>query len=89
MHKFIPRNKNPHLIFVILVFDLRILGFEFGFSMFVGFCGFFGGACGYVEGCWWWRLWLWISGFAVNGGGAGFRCSWVLMREMGFWEKRC
>ena len=37
MHKFIPRNKNPHLIFVILVFDLRILGFGFGFSMFVGF----------------------------------------------------
>ena len=39
MHKFIPKNKNPHLIFVILVFDLRILGFGFGFgfSMFVGF----------------------------------------------------
>ena len=37
MHKFIPINKNPHLILVILVFDLRILGFGFGFSMFVGF----------------------------------------------------
>ena len=37
MHKFIPKNKNPHLLFVILVFDLRILGFGFGFSMFVGF----------------------------------------------------
>ena len=35
MHKFILKNKNLHLIFVILVFDLRILGF--GFSMFVGF----------------------------------------------------
>ena len=49
MHKFIPRNKNPHLIFVILVFDLRILGFRFGFSVFVGF---FGGGCGCVKGCW-------------------------------------
>ena len=36
MHKFIFRKKNPHLIFVILVFDIRILGF--GFSVFVGFC---------------------------------------------------
>ena len=35
---------------------------------------FFGGGFGYVEGCWWWRLWLWVSGFAVGGGGAGFGC---------------
>ena len=40
MHKFILRNKNPHLIFMILVFDLRILRFGFGFSVFVGFCEF-------------------------------------------------
>ena len=52
-----------------------------------------GGGCGCVEGYWWWRLWLWISkfvvggggawlmvvdsGFAIGGGGDGFRCSWV------------
>ena len=38
MHKYIPRNRNPLLIFVILVFDLRIpgFGFGFGFSVFVG-----------------------------------------------------
>ena len=36
--------------------------------------GFFGGGCGYVEGCWWWRLWLWVSRFAVGGNGAGFGC---------------
>ena len=35
-HKYIPRNGNPLLIFVILIFDLRIPGFRFGFSMFVG-----------------------------------------------------
>ena len=28
-------HQCPHLIFVILVFDIRILGF--GFSVFVGF----------------------------------------------------
>ena len=48
MHKFIPKNKNPHLIFVILVFDLRILGFRFGFSVFMGFWLW----------VFWWRLWL-------------------------------
>ena len=36
-HKYIPKNRNPLLIFMILVFDLRIPGFGFGFS---GVCGF-------------------------------------------------
>ena len=35
-HKYIPKNRNPLLIFIILVFDLRIPGFGFGFSVFMG-----------------------------------------------------
>ena len=35
-HKYILKNRNPLLIFMILVFDLRILGFGWGFSVFVG-----------------------------------------------------
>ena len=35
-HKYIPRNRNPLLIFVILVFVLRIPGFRFRFSVFMG-----------------------------------------------------
>ena len=42
---------------------------------------FFGGGCGCVEGCWWWRWWLllWISRFAVGGGGA-----WLMVVDKGF-----
>ena len=41
--------------------------------------GFFDGGCGHVKGCWWWRLWLWVSGFAIGGGGVG-----LMMEDSGF-----
>ena len=25
-----------------------------------------------AEGCWWWRLWFWVFGFAVGVDGGGF-----------------
>ena len=40
---------------------------------------FFGGGCGCVKDCWWWRLWLWIFGFAVVGGEA-----WFMVVDFGF-----
>ena len=68
---------------------LRAVG-GFGFLIHLDF---FGGGCGCVKGCWWWRLWLWIfgfvvggvgawlivvdEGFVIGGGGARFQCSWV------------
>ena len=41
--------------------------------------GFFSGGCGCVKGCWWQRLWLPVSGFAIGGGGA-----WLMVVDSGF-----
>ena len=55
-HNYIPKNRNPLLIFMILVFDLRIPRFGFGFSVWVWVCSF---------GSLIWRFCVGVFGFSV------------------------
>ena len=55
-------HQCPHLIFVIVVFDLRILGFGFGFFVFavgspLGLCSKDLGL-GFLLWLWWFEAWV-------------------------------